>query len=465
MSKDRLWSPMFVAIVACTLCSFLVGQGSNAGTTVYLERIGGSTGLAGIGALIFSLAAAVSRIVTGPMSDTRGRRLVMVIGSCFMLAGTIGPLFGNSDVLFVLWRILQGFGFAAATTASATAAADVLPLSRLGEGIGYYGLGQAIAMSCGPALAIFLISTDPPENFYFGLSACAALALAFSLLCGYEKHPKKLPETSEFRLRWERGEVSYLRKGEEKATEDATAKSMVAAGAVETERVAHECKAERIAENDAGGGASHDSTGGWASARGHLRRLVDGIFEPTALPGTIPMMLIATSFGFGIFYMGVYGNHLGVGNAGIFYTVSAVAMIVVRLTSGRFMDRFKPICIMGVAVASGLVCYSVLVVCSLFPGGSAAEWAFYASGVFYGISLGLSLPVNQAVAVRLSPPSRWGAANGLYLFGNDVSIGVASLAWGFLAPTLGYTATLCVVMVCIAASFFAALACYPKETV
>ena len=177
------------------------------------------------------------------------------------------------------------------------------------------------------------------------------------------------------------------------------------------------------------------------------------------------MMIIATSFGLGIFYMGVYGNHLGVANAGVFYTVSAVAMIAVRLTSGRFMDRFKPICIMGVAVASGLVCYSVLVVCSLFPGGSAAEWAFYASGVFYGISLGLSLPVNQAVAVRLSPPSRWGAANGLYLFGNDVSIGVASLAWGFLAPTLGYTTTLCVVMVCIAASFFAALACYPKETV
>ena len=39
MSKERLWSPMFVAIVACTLCCFLVGQGSNAGTTVYLERL------------------------------------------------------------------------------------------------------------------------------------------------------------------------------------------------------------------------------------------------------------------------------------------------------------------------------------------------------------------------------------------------------------------------------------------
>lgn len=423
MNKDRLWSPMFVAIVACSLCGFLVGQGSNAGTTVYLERIGESTELAGAGALIFSMAAAVSRIITGPLSDERGRRVVMIIGACIMLAGTIGPLFGNSEVLFVIWRVLQGFGFAAVTTAAATAAADVLPLSRLGEGIGYYGLGQAIAMSCGPALAIFLISTDPPENFYFGLAACATMALVFSLLCSYEKHPGRLPDTSEFRLRWERDEVPYLHK-------------------------------------DVPDGEDAPSVSG----DGRLRKLVDGIFEPTALPGTIPMMLIAVSFGFGIFYMGVYGNFLGVANAGIFYTVSAVAMIVVRLTSGRFMDRFKPIYIMGVAVASGIVCFSLLAACPhLF--GAAAEPVFYACGVFYGISLGLSLPVNQAVAVRLSPPERWGAANGLYLLGNDVAIGIASLAWGLLVPVIGYTLTICIVICCIVASFFAAIACYPKETV
>lgn len=422
MSAERLWSPTFVAIVACSLCCFLVGQGSNAGTTVYLERIGGSTGLAGIGALTFSMSAAASRIVSGPLADARGRRIVMIVGACTMLVGTVGPLLGNTEGLFILWRILQGFGFSAGTTAAATAAADVLPLSRLGEGIGYYGLGQAIAMSCGPALAIFLISTDPPENFYFGLVACAALALAFSLACGYERHPERLPSTSEFRLRWEKGEVAYLDDAHSRTrTEDADLSP--------------------------------------------LRRLLDGIFEPTALPGTIPMMLIATSFGFGIFYMGVYGNQLGVGNAGIFYTVSAIAMIVVRLTSGKFMDRFRPISIMGVAVAAGLVCYGMLLGCPLLEGSGTVEAAFYAAGVFYGISLGLSLPVNQAVAVRLSPPSRWGAANGLYLLGNDVAIGVASLAWGLLAPAVGFGVTICVVMCCIAASFFAALACYPKETV
>lgn len=419
MNNERLWSATFVVIIACTLCCFLVGQGANAGTTVYLERIGGDTGIAGVGALIFSLAAAVSRIVAGPLADARGRRIVMLVGAVVMVVGTVGPLLGNSDVLFVIWRFLQGFGFAACTTATATAAADVLPLSRLGAGIGYYGLGQAISMSCGPALAIFLISTDPPENFYIGLSVCAVLALMLSLACRYEKHPAKLPETSEFRLRWEKGDVPYLADKTEKEPE------------------------KKIT----------------------LKGLIDGIVEPAALPGTIPMMLIATSFGFGIFFMGVYGNWLGVANSGIFYTVAAISMIAIRLTSGKFMDKVRPIFIMGAAVIAGLACFSMMLACSLVGEVPEMEYVFYAAGIPYGLSLGMALPINQTVAVRLSPASRWGAANGLYMLGNDVSIGFASLAWGFMAPTWGYTVTIIAVMICIAASFFAALICYPKETV
>lgn len=420
MNNERLWSATFVVIIACTLCCFLVGQGANAGTTVYLERIGGDTGIAGVGALVFSLAAAVSRIVSGPLADARGRRIVMLVGAFVMVIGTVGPLLGNSDVLFIIWRFLQGFGFAACTTATATAAADVLPLSRLGAGIGYYGLGQAIAMSCGPALAIFLISTNPPENFYFGLSVCAVLAVILSWACTYEKHPAKLPETSEFRVRWEKGEVPYL--------------------------------------NDTSDGEEKEG-------KITLRGLVDGIVEPAALPGTIPMMLIATSFGFGIFFMGVYGNWLGVANSGIFYTVAAISMIAIRLTSGKFMDKVRPIFIMGAAVIAGLVCFSMMLACSLVSDVPEMEYVFYAAGIPYGLSLGMALPINQTVAVRLSPPSRWGAANGLYMLGNDVAIGFASLMWGFMAPAWGYTVTIGAVMVCIAASFFAALICYPKEKV
>lgn len=441
MGKDRLFSPVFILIIACTLCCFLFGQGANAGTTVYLEVKGESTSLAGIGALVFSIFAALARVITGPLSDARGRKIAIVVGSLIMVAGGVGPIFSNVGIFFIIWRTLQGLGFATATTALATAAADVLPFSRLGEGIGYYGLGQAISMSCGPAIAIALVYSDSPENFYIGLTVFAIIALVVSFFISYERDPESLPATSEFLTRWKRGDIPYAKPPENTDSENEGTET------------------NSTSPNDSQHTAEDKPS---KTQKLTLRGLADGIFEPPALRGTIPMMFISTSFGFGIFFMGVYGAHLGVGNPGLFYTISAVTMIIVRLTSGKFMDRYRPIFIMGAAVASGLITYSMLLGCD-FIGGNGL--LFYIAGAFYGVSLGISLPINQAIAVKLSSPERWGAANGLYLFGNDIGIGFSSMIWGMTVPALGYPITLMCVMGCITISFIAALICYPKERV
>lgn len=405
--KDRLWSPVFIVIVCCSLCCFLVGQGSNAGTSVYLERMGQTTGLAGVGAMVFSLSAAIARIVSGAVLDAKGRFPLLVAGSAIMLAGALGPIIDSSGSLFIVWRALQGLGFSIGTTAAATAAADVLPASRLGEGIGYYGLGQAISMSIGPALAIFLISTDPPENFYIGLTVCSLGALAFAVCCRYERNPKSLPQTSEYRVRFESGQSS-----------DAPSKGF---------------------------------------------SLRDSIIEPAALHGAVPMMFISVAYGFGIFFVGVFGDSIGVGSSGMFFTVAAVSMIIVRLVSGGFMDKVAPIAIMGVAVACALVAYGAFLYCDLMQGESLVEFVFYAAGLPYGVSLGVSLPINQSVAVKLSSPERWGAANGLFLLANDVAIGAASLAFGFTVSAFGYAPTFAIIMISVTLSFFVALAAYPEQ--
>ena len=179
------------------------GQGLNSGTSVFIARMGGNTAFAGVLAAVFSAAAAAARIVCGPLVDRAGRLRVMVGGAALLLAGTLVPAGCSNDAVFVVCRIVQGVGFSAATTASATAAADVLPLSRLGEGIGYYGLGQALAMSVGPALALFLVNTDPAANLYLGLAVIAALGLVLAALCRYERNPSRLPATAAYRRLYE----------------------------------------------------------------------------------------------------------------------------------------------------------------------------------------------------------------------------------------------------------------------
>lgn len=65
----KLWSLIFVLIIALTFCCFAMGQGLNSGTSVFLAGQGYGASLAGVLALVFSIAAALARLFIGPVID------------------------------------------------------------------------------------------------------------------------------------------------------------------------------------------------------------------------------------------------------------------------------------------------------------------------------------------------------------------------------------------------------------
>lgn len=445
--REQLWSTTFVLVVVSTLCCFMVGQGLNSSTSVYVALYGGTAAYAGVLAAVFSGAAAVVRLLSGPLIDGRGRRIVMLFGFAVLIVGTVGPLFTHDVAPFVVFRILQGAGFSAVTTASATAAADALPASRMGEGIGYYGLGQALSMSVGPALALALVSTDPPENLFVGVTAIAVVGLSMIFLCRYEKHPEMLPEEAVYRRRLEEGESEAARTG-----------AAEAAGALEAAGRAGAAEAIEAAETATSTAQSR------MEGRPKRESIASRIFEKHALPGTLPMIVLSPAFGFVIFFVGLYGASLNVGNAGLFYTLSAVSMILVRLKSGAFMDRFAPIKILPVALACGLVAFVMLVACgTVLDGAPVRDAVFNLAGIVYGFCSGIALPLNQSVAVKNTPPERWGAANALFQLAIDVGIGGTCIIWGIVNDCFGFPVAICCAMCCIVASYFVARAVYPKE--
>lgn len=400
---------MFVAIIAATFCCFLVNQGTNAGSTVYLNQIGESATLAGIGATVFSVAAAIVRIVCGPIIDNKGRLIVITVGSLVSFISVLGPAVYTNIDFFLFWRFLQGVGFAAMTTAAATAAADVLPVERLGEGIGYAGLGQALAMAIGPAIAITLASSNPPENLYRGLAVIAVCAIVMGQLCRYEKHPERLPESSTYRR-------------------------------IIVQRAEHR------------------------AGRSQKENLLSQLIEKGALAGGIPIMVLSPVLGFAIFFCGLLGTEMGIGNAGFFYTTTAISMIGVRLASKSFMDRIPAIKIHTVGVIGAVIAFSLLIFAvsaDLEPAVRAG--LYYFAGLPYGLCPGLGISINQAMAVKNSPAERWGAANGLYQLLLDVGIGIAATIWGITNDNFGFAFTMACVIVLAIASIFAARFSYPES--
>lgn len=490
-ARPKLWTAMFILVVLLTFCCFVMGQGLNSGTSVFLARMGYGASLAGTLALVFSASAAVARLVVGPIIDGGHCSRVILVGMVVLLAGTLAPLAGQGVALYAASRVLQGVGFAMATTAASTAAADVLPRARLGEGIGYYGLGQALAMSVGPALALFLAGTDPATNLYAGLALVAVAGLVVAWFTRYERKPLSLPETSAFRERWEReqaakGQVAKRQTAKEQAAKGQAAKASAEGSCAEDARGTASASSDPIASPacsvsdaasadsaalggtpttsassvpaaDSAVGSAPTASASSAPTADAPRKARFSLFEPRALPGAIPMTILCPTFGFGIFFAGLYGTQIGVANASLFYTISAVSMILVRLRSSSFMDRVVPIKTFTVAVVCGLVCFALLYFATV------SDIVFYTAGIFYGVCLGISLPLNQSVAVKNTPPERWGATNALFLLMNDLGIGLASMLWGFSNDALGFRVTIVLVMCCILASYVAAWACYPRK--
>ncbi len=411
---NRLWLWDFTLTLAIALFAFVGCQALNNGTPLYIVRIGGMTGYAGALILDFSASAAIARIIAGRIIDNTGRKRIMVFGAACMFAGAVLALPFPGMYPQIPLRALQGIGFACVTTASSTAAADVLPHERLGEGIGYYALGQSLGMAVGPAFGIMLCSMAFVESLFVGVAATSAALFVLVMCCSYEKHPERLPKTSEYRLLMDR-------------------------------------RARLAREAAAGNGAAAKGEAEEKAEYSGLARF----FEKRAFVGALPMVIICLGFSIPTSYTALYAESLGIPNAGLFFLVGAIAMTASRFLGGRLLDVVPPRVLFLFTVACGIIMFAML------EFGQSAEW-LYASGLFFGVSMGFAFPLLNSLAVKNTPAERWGAANAMFYLANDVGVGVGALIWGAVIDAFGFAPIMIGGMVVFAAAYLIALVVFPR---
>lgn len=105
-----------------------------------------------VGSLMFS--ALIIRIFSGRLLQYFSKKALLLAGVALYLITGIGYPLLSSFVLLVALRLLNGVGHGLGTTYFATAAADELPLNRLGEGMGYFGVSSMLTASLAPLIAL-----------------------------------------------------------------------------------------------------------------------------------------------------------------------------------------------------------------------------------------------------------------------------------------------------------------------
>ena len=141
------------------------------------------------------------------------------------------------------------------------------------------------------------------------------------------------------------------------------------------------------------------------------------------LPTSLVFLFVVLPYGAVMAFVAAYGLEQDVSQIGLYFTVFAVALFVVRLGVGRVSDRYG----VTVAIVPGLV--------SMFAGLVILWWAdtlviFLISAVLFGLGFGVVLPLLQATAYSFAPIERRGAASATLFATADIGYGLGAILLG-----------------------------------
>ena len=195
--KDKLVTPSYLLIIAANFLQFFGFWLLIPILPFYLQEIFGADKTS-IGAILscYTIAALCIRPFSGYLLDSFARKPLYLLASFLFTAMFGGYLLAGTLTLFIIFRIVHGLSFGMVTVSGNTIVIDIMPSSRRGEGLGYYGLANNMAMSIGPMTGLFMHDAGVGYTLIFGSSLLAGiigLTCAWLVKTPYKPSVKREP--------------------------------------------------------------------------------------------------------------------------------------------------------------------------------------------------------------------------------------------------------------------------------
>lgn len=169
-------------LLAATFCYLASTMLANPLVAGFAGTLGATAAMMGVLTALMNACSLVVRPVAGNLSDRLPKRHLAAAGAALMLVTAVGQALAPSTVLLAAMRLANGAGYSLCSVCMSTWFAMTLPPARLGQGMGIFGLMNALGMAVGPALGI-AVSDALGYRPALGVSAAfAALALVGILL-------------------------------------------------------------------------------------------------------------------------------------------------------------------------------------------------------------------------------------------------------------------------------------------
>lgn len=176
--KEPIWTKDFIIVSIINFVSILmffllmVTISSYAVDTYHV-----STSIAGLVSSIFIIGSLIGRLGAGRLIGNIGPQKMLLIGLVLFFVTTTLYLMEWGVGYLLIIRLLQGIAVGTIGTATGTIVAMILPISRKGEGIGYFSLSAVLATAIGPFVGMFMLKLEHGFDVIFYMNTGLSLML------------------------------------------------------------------------------------------------------------------------------------------------------------------------------------------------------------------------------------------------------------------------------------------------
>ena len=377
-TSEKLWNKDYILIMLSSTGISFCNYFFFSALPIYAQNITGTVASAGLMTAAYTLAALAIRPLSGVFADKFGRTKLLILGA--ILCSIACMLYHYAAILLVLIviRSLHGIGFGMHSTAGGAVAADVIPKSRMAEGLGYFGLYGTIAAAIAPGIALTLVQDNTQSEFdtlFFISAIICIISMVINTLISYER---KCPRTS--------------------------------AGTLKKESVS-ECS---------------------LTEKKDLPKTFLG-FEYAVFPlGAILMLIFFGQSSINSF-LSLFAMERSFGNIGLYFTFNAAGLFLSRIFLGKIADRKGP----NVLIVPGI---TILVVSFALIPFVATKLQLILLGFPIGIAQGAIGPAINTMIFQRCSVERRGTASAAYFSAIDMGYGLGGIVLGLVAAAFNYYA-------------------------
>lgn len=201
-ANNKIWSLSFIFVVIANALVFMIFEMLLPTLPLFVTALGEGAGQVGLIIGVFTLSAILTRPFAGLLATKFDKKVLLIIGILLNALSTGAYYLADGIPELLIIRLIHGAGFGLITTYFATLATEIIPKERRGEGIGYFGVGETVAISVGPMIGILTLELYDFQRLFLGGMAVLILAGIMAVFIKRTPEGKKMDKEINVKIKF-----------------------------------------------------------------------------------------------------------------------------------------------------------------------------------------------------------------------------------------------------------------------